>query len=351
MVAPKGNLMQKVKEPGAKARERIRRGCKVLFVLVALAFVLPSTLGGRAGMAVVHGGSMEPAYDAGALAVTWQGSTYDVGDVIVYDTGVGGVVHRVVSVSPDGRFATQGDNRSQVDPWTPTLEQVQGRVVFAVPVFGSIVSAAQRTLGPLGLAIVAGLAIALGSRSGRSRRWSDPRGTLSSPGREILLGSAATFVGFLATGLVVLRTAEGAWGFFIAREVLWRAVAFLGMGSLFVMALGFLAARGVLDRLETITTDLRLGSRLVDVDGIEADGRVVAPVTDLAGLLKAADTTASPVLRHDLGDGTVRYAVATATSLIVLDIALRPGVGAPAVRSAANTRSAATAVSADALTV
>jgi signal peptidase I len=70
-----------------------------------------------------------------------EGSTkYNIGDVIVYsipDQSVP-IIHRIISVNPDGSFMTKGDHNSGLLPFEHSvkLSQAHGKVIFIVPKLG-----------------------------------------------------------------------------------------------------------------------------------------------------------------------------------------------------------------------
>ena len=151
--------------------------------LGVLALGIPTPWGApRLGVTVVSGPSMLPTYDPGDLVLTWRSNDYGVGTPVVYgipagDPGAGlNVVHRIVSVRPDGTFVTQGDNNGHVDPWEPRASDVRGEVVLRVPRGGIVL----RWFGsPLLLALVSGL-LAGASVFG----WAGRRGGPPPPGGD-----------------------------------------------------------------------------------------------------------------------------------------------------------------------
>lgn len=289
----------------ARIASRLRRIALVALGSILALLVLPPSLGGRLDVTVVNGTSMEPALDSGDLAITWRSSSYDVGDVIVYATAVGGVVHRVVAVEPDGDYVTRGDNRETVDDWRPDDRVVRGRVVAHVPAVGRIVAGLQARLGAGGMALGL-LLVAMGATRARDRRRTG-RAQLASPGREIVLAASATGLIAVGVGVLVLRTDEAAWSLALSREATWRACVFVLAASACTAVGGWLAGRGLLDHPETLVHDLRLGTRLVDADvPREAAGRDVGTVDALRAVADALDL---PVVRTELADGTVRYVV------------------------------------------
>lgn len=94
----------------------------------------PAVIGGPATYVVVDGTSMEPALVDGDLAIVRRSETYVVGDVIAFrlpdgdQEAHGLVIHRIVGGSARDGFVTQGDNRSDQDPWRPRPDDIVGSV-------------------------------------------------------------------------------------------------------------------------------------------------------------------------------------------------------------------------------
>ena len=112
---------------------------------------LPMPLG--FGMTVVLSGSMEPELSVDDLLIVTPADTYEVGDVVVFQTQRTAVVHRIVAINGD-EIITRGDaNSSDDDPIT--LQNIKGRVVCAIPFVGLIVNLIKT---PVGTVILLGLA-------------------------------------------------------------------------------------------------------------------------------------------------------------------------------------------------
>lgn len=130
----------------------------VLFVLL----IWPASFGGRFGMVIVAGSSMEPTFALGDAVVTWR-EAVDIGDVILYrvpegNTGQGSpVIHRVIGGDGTG-WLTQGDNSSNPDKWKPANSDVLGVAKLWVPVGGRVLAAMRSWLL---IAAMAGLAAGL----------------------------------------------------------------------------------------------------------------------------------------------------------------------------------------------
>ena len=101
--------------------------------------VLPMPFG--YGAAVVLTGSMEPAIMADELIVVQARQDYEVGDIVVYQSGRILVVHRIVSL--DGEtVTTRGDANNAADaPIRP--EHIKGRVIAHIPHVGRLVRIAK----------------------------------------------------------------------------------------------------------------------------------------------------------------------------------------------------------------
>ena len=122
------------------------------------------------GTSVVLTGSMEPALSVNDLVVIRAADAYEVGDVVVYQSGSSLVIHRIVRVE-DEYVVTKGDaNNTEDDP--VSLSAVKGRMAFAVPYLGLPVRLLQ---SPLGTILVIVLIAALVSLSWRKEKAEDDR--------------------------------------------------------------------------------------------------------------------------------------------------------------------------------
>ena len=96
--------------------------------------VLPMPMG--YGAAVVLTGSMEPTIMIDELIIVQAQETYDVGDVVVYQTGKILVVHRIVDMDKE-TVTTRGDANNVEDEPVP-LDHVKGRVIAHIPHLGTV---------------------------------------------------------------------------------------------------------------------------------------------------------------------------------------------------------------------
>ena len=131
----------------------------VLFALVWVLLFRPVFLGGPASYIIVSGVSMEPTFFTGDLVVMRKAEQYQVGDVVAYTVkDKGNVIHRIVGGSASSGFLTQGDNKPEIDPWTPKPDDILGKLWFHIPKAGEKLN----NLGsPFGMAGLAGLTVLL----------------------------------------------------------------------------------------------------------------------------------------------------------------------------------------------
>lgn len=132
-------------------------------LVICLALTLwPATFGGRFGMVMVAGSSMEPTFNLGDAVLTWR-EPVEIGDVVLYrvpegEFGEGNpVIHRVVGGDGYG-WTTKGDNSNRPDAWRPSDLDVLGVAKFHIP-FGGRLLALMRSW--LFIALLGGLAVAL----------------------------------------------------------------------------------------------------------------------------------------------------------------------------------------------
>lgn len=129
---------------GGRSLPRVIR--RMLGILLAglliggLIVFFPRSLGGSTSLIVVTGQSMEPTLHPGDIAVV-RTDRYGVGDVVAYrpmPDVKALVIHRIINIKPDGVLVLQGDNNSFIDPFSPTVEDVVGRMIFTIPKVGRV---------------------------------------------------------------------------------------------------------------------------------------------------------------------------------------------------------------------
>ncbi len=106
------------------------------------------------GASVVLSGSMEPELSKGDLLIIVRQDSYEVGDVVVFQTGRTSVVHRIISREGE-EVVTQGDANNVPDEAIP-LSRIKGEVAFAIPVIGHLVNLIKT---PVGTLLLLGLAV------------------------------------------------------------------------------------------------------------------------------------------------------------------------------------------------
>jgi len=108
------------------------------------------------GAAVVLSGSMEPEFSKGDLIFVKEETEYDLNDIVVYQSEGSLVVHRIIE--KDGGFVTtKGDANNVADDPVP-LTAVKGRVLFWIPMLGTVVGFLK---SPIGFICTIAAAIAL----------------------------------------------------------------------------------------------------------------------------------------------------------------------------------------------
>ncbi len=128
----------------ALGRRLHRRSVTSSILLVLVSFSLlwfwPSRFGGQTTILVVQGKSMQPTFRSEDLVVARAQDQYARGDIIVFQTKVGGdkgrtalIVHRIIGIDAEGIILTQGDNRTTADGVALTHHDILGRVRWRVP--------------------------------------------------------------------------------------------------------------------------------------------------------------------------------------------------------------------------
>ena len=89
------------------------------------------------GAAVVLTGSMEPTIMADELVIVKAQENYEIGDVVVFQTGKILVVHRIIAMDEE-TVTTQGDANNVADA-PIEHSRIKGRVIWHIPNAGSAV--------------------------------------------------------------------------------------------------------------------------------------------------------------------------------------------------------------------
>ena len=86
------------------------------------------------GASVVLSGSMEPTLSVGDLLIVREAEHYEVGDIVVYQSGTIPVVHKIVSMDEE-TVVTRGDaNNTNDEPFPVTA--LKGKVIRVIPKVG-----------------------------------------------------------------------------------------------------------------------------------------------------------------------------------------------------------------------
>lgn len=137
----------------------------VMFVILAILLVGVRIIG--IDILTVLSPSMEPKYPTGSLIylVDVDPAKLEVEDVITYRISEKTTAtHRIKEIIPDEddpsivRFRTKGDNNDDYDGSLVEFEQVEGKVIFCIPLLGHLAMYIQR---PPGLYVAIGTALAI----------------------------------------------------------------------------------------------------------------------------------------------------------------------------------------------
>ena len=88
-------------------------------------------------------GSMSPTINPGSLIIVkdYQGNKAEIGDIVTFEGEKTNsiVTHRIVEEKNNGEsYVTQGDANDTVDSFPVTSEMIVGKVIFTIPVLGTI---------------------------------------------------------------------------------------------------------------------------------------------------------------------------------------------------------------------
>lgn len=128
-----------------KAYHRITKRIITIFIIFVMMVVLflfaPSQFGGKTTFLVISGISMEPLFHKGDLVIVRASNDYQVGDIVAYkNQEMSGlpVIHRIIKYET-GNYFFKGDNNNWIDSYTPTKEELIGKLWIFIPKFGRIV--------------------------------------------------------------------------------------------------------------------------------------------------------------------------------------------------------------------
>lgn len=90
------------------------------------------------GSATVVSGSMEPAIPVGSIVLIHEQDTYQIGDMIAYETDSGvAITHRIISIQ-ENSVITQGDANKKPDP-PFTDDKIIGKIEIVIPYIGALI--------------------------------------------------------------------------------------------------------------------------------------------------------------------------------------------------------------------
>lgn len=131
------------------------------------------------GAAVVLSGSMEPELSVNDLVLIREESSYEVGDIVVYQSGSALVIHRIESMDSE-TVTARGDANNASDAPVP-LSAVKGRMIAVIPGVGAVTRVLKTWPGVL---ILVGGSLFLLERSRRKEKEADAE-ALDALKREI----------------------------------------------------------------------------------------------------------------------------------------------------------------------
>lgn len=120
------------------------------------------------GLSVVLSGSMEPTLSVNDLVVVQAADSYEVDDIVVYQSGRSLIIHRIVDIEGEV-FTAKGDANDTADEPIP-LTAVKGKAVHVIPWLGLPVRLLQTTAGKIVIILLAAFLL---SRSWRKERSED----------------------------------------------------------------------------------------------------------------------------------------------------------------------------------
>ena len=156
---------------------RNRQAKKLLssgLALVALAclwfYFAPVGLGGSTSYVVTDGISMQPRFHSGDLALVRSRSSYNVGEIVAYNSRTFHtiVLHRIVARVGD-RYVFKGDNNNFTDFEHPTQSQLIGALWLHIPGVGARLESL-RSPALIGLLVGAGMLLLGGAAFTQRRR-------------------------------------------------------------------------------------------------------------------------------------------------------------------------------------
>jgi signal peptidase len=146
VIAPK----ERVKPPSHPVRDALKLSSKVAaWSLVAFLFSFSLlNVSGLIKSQIVLTGSMSPSIKPGDMVIstTPDKKAPQIGDVVVYSgkrfdgSKVASFAHRIVEGNATTGFTVKGDNNPYADTQKPVLSEIEGVVLFTIPLIGKLLS-------------------------------------------------------------------------------------------------------------------------------------------------------------------------------------------------------------------
>ncbi len=108
-----------------------------LLATVIFIFSLNYVLRTQVPLAVVSSWSMEPTLHVGDIVIVVGSESYSVGDIVIYESPSGLIVHRIIGIEGNA-YVTKGDANPFPDSIHPPPTSIKGKVVFVIPYIGAI---------------------------------------------------------------------------------------------------------------------------------------------------------------------------------------------------------------------
>lgn len=119
------------------------------------------------GMAVVLSGSMEPELSVNDLVFVKSAKSYEVGDVVVYQSGNILIIHRIIEMSSDGETVITKGVANDIADDPIDISAIKGKMTGKIPRLGGFITVLR---SPVVLVSVLFVAAALMVLSGRSEK-------------------------------------------------------------------------------------------------------------------------------------------------------------------------------------
>ncbi|MBR4230954.1 MAG: signal peptidase I [Bacilli bacterium] len=108
--------------------------CIFLFLLVCIGFFAFNKDGNFLGFTIYTAGgtSMSPTIENGDILLVRKDPEYKENDIIIYTNDEGmSICHRVIQ-KKTASYVTKGDNNNFIDGYDPTVDDINGKMVFNV---------------------------------------------------------------------------------------------------------------------------------------------------------------------------------------------------------------------------